>query len=221
MGTMAARLFAGLFLILPAFTQQLVVDRGPGGTPPDAQPVERSAGYFGDAFRIGAAGETWMIDSIRLWALPPDTVACPKELGDAIAKLTLMGALDNPPVPGQPVCDCHALVPIAAATLAGGSSRSLNSSAALTLEKGVWRIDFRDMRWSVPGDTDVLFSLRATSRKEGACRAAAEWKLAAGPASAEYRLHLLDKAGVPEGLAGPQTNPRAIHIQVWAHRTRP
>jgi hypothetical protein len=218
---MLARLLRGLFVVAPLFAQVLVVNQPLAPGAPMAVPVEHSGGFSADAFRIGAAGETWMIDAVRLWALPGDGAACPKELGDRIGKLTLLGALDNPPVPGQPVCDCHALVAIATASIAPGASRSSNPSAAIALEKGVWRIDFRDVRWSVPGDTDVLFSLRASARRDDACRAAAEWKLAAASAQDGYRLHLLDKAGVPEGLAEAGHPPRRIAIQVWARRTSP
>src|SRR5215475_11919078 len=132
---MRVPLALGLLLTASLRAQTLVVDRAPGEGTPSPQPVERNSGYFGDAFRIGAAGETWMIDSIRLWAMPVPS-ACPKELGDAVAKLTLWGALDNPPVPGQPVCDCHALIAIATAPLAAGGNKSLNSSVGLTLERG-------------------------------------------------------------------------------------
>jgi hypothetical protein len=219
---MSNRLIAALLLASPVASQVLVVDRGIGGGAPAAQAVERGKGFYGDAFRIGAAGEVWMIDTVRLWAVPGERAGtCPRELGDRIAKLTLLGALDNPPVPGQPVCDCHALVAISTAALATGGSRSLNSDVRLSLDKGAWRLDFQQVRWSVPGDMDVLFSVRATARKQDACRADEEWKLAAGPAAGGYRLHLLDKAGVPEGLADSQQPARAIHIQVWAHRTHP
>jgi hypothetical protein len=218
---MLERLIAGLCLAAPLASQVLVVDRGAAPAVPISQIVERGQGFFGDAFRIGSAGETWMIDTIRLWAVPGSSARCPRELGDRIEKLTLLGALDNPPVPGQPACDCHALVAIAAAPLAAGGSRSLNSSVALSFEKDAWRIDFQEVRWSVPGGADVLFSLRASPRKVDGCRAAVGWKLSAAPAPAGYRLHLLDKAGVPVGLADEAQPPRAIRIQVRAHRTQP
>jgi hypothetical protein len=218
---MLRRLIPAILLVAPVSSQVLVVDRGIGGGARGTQTVERAKGFYGDAFRIGAAGEIWMIDTVRLWAVPGEGAACPREVGDRIAKVTLLGALDNPPVPGQPVCDCHALVAISSATLAAGGSRSLNPDVRLSLDKGMWRLDFQQVRWSVPGDMDVLFSVRATARKPGACRADTEWKLAAGPAADGYRLHLLDKAGVPEGLADIEQPPRAIHIQVWAHRTNP
>ena len=174
---------------LPA--QTLVVDRAPADRSPIPQPVDRgSKGSYADAFRIGATGEVWMIDAIRLWTLPHSQVQ----------KVSLFGALDNPPVPGVPTCDCHALVAIAPEGL-------------LTPENGLWRFDFRDVRWSVPGNLDVLFTLRSTPPQE-------DWSFAAFPAT-RYRLHLLNEKGVPVGLEPLRRQPVAIPIQVWAHRTSP
>jgi hypothetical protein len=169
--------------------QTLVVNRVPADRSPIPQPVERGAkGSYADAFRIGAAREVWMIDAIRVWALP----------NSHVQKVTLFGALDNPPVPGVPVCDCHALVPI-------------SSDGLLTPENGLWRFDFRNVRWSVPGNLDVLFTVRSTPAEP-------DWDLAAFP-SAKSRLHLLNEKGVPIGLEPLRRQPVSIPIQVWAHRT--
>jgi hypothetical protein len=206
-----------LALILLAGTlaaQTLVVDR-PLTPAPAAQRIERPDGKFvSDFFRIGRQGEVWMIEAIRVWAIPAKGAACGKELGDSIEKITLLGALDNPPVAGQPVCDCHALIPLAAIPFAGGSS------APAAPKGGAWQLDFRDVRWSVPGGSDVLFTLRATGRGSKACPAASRFSLAASPAASDYRLHLLDEKGVPIGPADAAPSPRAIDIQVWAKRTR-
>jgi hypothetical protein len=75
--------------------------------------VELQKGFLGDSFKLGNADENWMIDSVRVWALPDASPACSiGKPGDHIEKLTLYGALQNPPVPGQAECDCHALVPV-------------------------------------------------------------------------------------------------------------
>jgi hypothetical protein len=178
-------------------------------------------GGYADAFQVGAKGEVWMIDAVRVWAIPAASPACPRELGEQIEKITLFGALDNPPVPGQPVCDCHALVALVTVPLTPGSNASGSANAKLTPEKGAWRLDFHDVRWSVPGGMDVLFSVRATPRhKNGACSAAAGWSLGAAPAAADYRLHLLNDKGVPIGLEPAPKSPRAVDIQVWARRTQ-
>lgn len=205
---------------LPLAAQTLVVDRPLGDRPTVPQIIERGAqGAYADAFRIGAAGEVWMIDSIRLWAIPAP--ACPRQLGDQIEKIGLYGALDNPPVPGQPVCDCHALVALATVPLAPGSSASGNPKAQLTSEKGVWRLDFQDVRWSVPGGMDVLFSVRVTPRGTDGCHAAAGWSLAATPGAKDYRMHLLNEKGVPIGLEpAPPRRARTVDIQVRARRTQ-
>ncbi|HUB31418.1 MAG TPA: hypothetical protein VMA31_00270 [Bryobacteraceae bacterium] len=180
-------LLAASLSFLPA--QTLVVNRVPADRSPIPQPVSRgSKGSYADAFRIGASGEVWMIDAIRVWAFP----------NPQVHKVTLFGALDNPPVPGVPVCDCHALVPI-------------SSEAVLTPENGLWRFEFRNVRWSVPGDLDVLFTLRSTPAEPG-------WNLSAFPAP-KSRLHLLNEKGVPIGLEPLRLQPVSIPIQVWAHRT--
>src|SRR5438128_1251600 len=94
-----------LAAVLPLGAQTLVVDRGLAGKPV-AQRIERPGkGLFSDFFRVGATGEVWTIDSLRVWAIPAVGAACGQELGDSIEKITLLGALDNPPIPGQPVCD--------------------------------------------------------------------------------------------------------------------
>jgi len=183
--------------------------------------MERGAkGAYADAFQIGAKGEVWMIDAVRVWAIPAASPACPRELGDQVEKLTLFGALDNPPVPGVPVCDCHALVALATVPLSPGNSVSGNAKVRLTPEKGAWRLDFQDVRWSVPGGSDVLFSVRATARRRDACPAVAGWSLASTPAAATYRLHLLNEKGVPIGPEPAPKHPRTVNIQVWARRTQ-
>ena len=213
--------FACALLALPLAAQSLVVDRPLGDRPPVPQIVERGAkGAFADAFQIGAKGEVWMIDAVRVWAMPAASPACSRELGDQLAKITLFGALDNPPVPGQPVCDCHALVALADVPLTPGGSSSGNAKVQLTPEKGAWRLDFHDVRWSVPGGMDVLFSVRATARRQDACPAVAGWSLAAAPGAATYRLHLLNEKGVPIGLEPAPKHPRTVDIQVWARKTQ-
>jgi hypothetical protein len=208
-------------LALPLAAQTLVVDRPLGDRPAVPQVMERGAkGGYADAFQIGAKGEVWMIDAVRIWALPAASPACSRELGDQIEKVTLFGALDNPPVPGQPVCDCHALVALATVPLAPGRSASGDPNVQLTPEKGTWRMDFHDVRWSVPGGMDVLFSVRATARRQDACPAVAGWALAAAPGAAGYRLHLLNEKGVPIGVEPAPKRSRTVDIQVWARRTQ-
>ena len=217
MAVVRRALFCCLFA-LPLVAQILVVDRPLDDRPAVRQAMERGVkGAYAGSFRIGAQGEVWMIDSVRVWALPAPT--CPRELGDRIERITLYGALDNPPVPGQPVCDCHALVALLAAPLAPRGSASQNPQVQLTPENGAWRLDFHDVRWSVPGGMEVLFSVRVTPRAPDGCQAAAGWALAAAAGNAPG-LHLLNQKGVPIGLAPAEVRAHAVDIQVWARRTQ-
>jgi hypothetical protein len=181
--------------------------------------VEQEKGFLGDSFKLGNAGENWMIDSIRVWALPDAKPACSTgKPGDHIEKLTLYGALYNPPVPGQAECDCHALVPVVKAPMEKGGSRFANRTVTLTVEGGQWRIEFGDVRWSVPGGMDVLFAVRATERPGQSCAAGKNWTLAAKPADEGYRLRFFDSALVPAGFAETMSPARQISVQVKAHK---
>jgi hypothetical protein len=190
----------------------------PSGQTPVSLSIERDAkGFLGDSFRVGAAGETWIVDSIRVWAVPSSLPGCPARAGDRLATITLLGALDNPPVPGQPTCDCHALVTIASAPLIAGSSTSANSNVKLAVGDHLWQIDFQNLHWSLPGGTDVLFAVRSTDRNRAACPAAAHWSLSAST-EAGHRLKAFDSAANPLGLADPADPPLVINVRVWAHR---
>lgn len=208
---------AALFAIAAAQAQPPApaIDRAVA-EPLSAVRIERgSEGSFADSFQLGRSGDVWMIDAIRVWAIPASGASCGTELGDSIEKITLLGAMDNPPVPGQPVCDCHALVALATAPLRKGSSATTNPNVAVTRKGGIWQLDFKNVRWSVPGGGDILFTARVTPRAGSVCHAATDWSLAGAPASG-HRLHLLNEKGVPVGLAEPAAKPLQIGVQVWA-----
>src|SRR5689334_11046504 len=99
------------FLIhgLPMEGQMLLVDRGIPQTAADKDRSIRvawtkSSGFVGDRFKLGLAGEIWIMDAIRIWAIPEKSSA---HLGDLYEKVTLFGGIENAPRdPGQPDCDC-------------------------------------------------------------------------------------------------------------------
>ncbi|HEV2447992.1 MAG TPA: hypothetical protein VGS58_18810 [Candidatus Sulfopaludibacter sp.] len=197
-------------------------DRGIRGADYTPQPIERpSGGFLGDAFRLGSTGETWMIESIRLWAVPPAAASCPRAAGDQIEKIVLLGGMDNPPAPGQLVCDCHALVPIAAAALLPGRNAPVNPDVRLTVHDRLWQIDFQNVRWSIPGGVDALFSARVANRSKSRCDAAGAWSLASSPAASGFRLRKFDARSVPDGFAEAAPQPVWIDVQIWAHRVTP
>ena len=212
-------LFA-LTLASSLHAQEPVVDRGLSTGKPVWQRIELAGqGFLGDSFPLGTAGEIWMIDAIRLWAAPTRAAAsCSRNLGDALEKITLLGALENKPIPGQPECDCHALVAVATAALQKTISASANRDVEITSSNGLWQIDFRNVRWSLPGGQEVLFSLRATDRPKAACPVADAWSLAAVPANAGDRLRKFNAKGVPDGFAEGAPQPVRISVQVWAHK---
>ena len=198
--------------------QTLVVDRRrPPNQTPVARQVERDGkGFVGDSFKVGNTGEIWILDTIRVWALPSPSRECPKQPGDQLEKITLLGALDNPPVPGQPICACHALITIGSGSFAPGSATPASPAVKFAEDGGLWRIDFENLRWSLPGGLDVLFAVRASGRPDTACAAGRTWALSSSAAAGEYRLFTFDKDALEDGFL-ESTN--WINVQVWAHRS--
>lgn len=189
------------------------------GAPPSGTRIElKTGGFLGDSFRLGSAGETWAIDSIRVWAIPQSGGRCPLAAGDRIEKIVLLGGMDNPPQPGQFACRCHALVPIATAPLVAGGDATSNPNVKLTVEATRWEVDFDRVGWSIPGGADALFSVRAVNRSSSSCDAAGSWTLATAPADKGYRLQKFDKDAIPEGSADASAEPVWINVEVRAHR---
>src|SRR4051812_44057318 len=76
--------------------------------------------FIGDDFPLGGAGETWIIERIRAWALVT-TGGASQKIGDVLESITLFGTLAREPIRDQQArdaeCECHAPVPIATAPL--------------------------------------------------------------------------------------------------------
>ena len=206
--------------------QEAVIDRAVSpNAAPTPVPIERGEkGFVGDWFRIGVKDETWIIDSIRVWALAPAAPACPANPGDAFESVVLLGALDNPPVPGQPTCDCHALLTISTAPLVPGTSKTSNPNVKITPGEHLWQIDFQNLHWSLPGAMDVLFAVRAKDRpgKDGhapACSAEAHWSLAAS-VEPGHLLKAFDNSAKPLGFAESSDPAVILNVRVAGHRAK-
>src|SRR6185312_4424514 len=111
-GSSSTRSFSGLLFAswlisgglagAPLSTQFLAVYRGiPGTTGRVRLGWAKSAGFVGDHCSLGTAGEVWIVDSLRVWAMPETD----GQLGDLFSKLALFGGIESPEPPeGQPEC---------------------------------------------------------------------------------------------------------------------
>ncbi len=76
----------------------LLVDRAPQAP---AAALKVPAGFVGDHLTLGATGEVWVIDAIRVWAGP----------GPRRSKVTLLGGIEAPPAkPGEPECELRVVL---------------------------------------------------------------------------------------------------------------
>src|SRR5262249_45850628 len=127
-----------------------------------------------DDFRVGKKGESWMIDRLRVWAIAnagPNAI-----LGDLYSKMTLFGGLVDTANTNQPRspedCDCHGLIrPIKAVDLDRQKISPNNPDLKISqvgngglAGKTLLQIDFENLRWSVPGGSDVQFGIQAAGR---------------------------------------------------------
>jgi len=237
-------IFTACLCALPALAADpvLVVDRGlPVSNLNDASGASRSNvrwgwhdhGFLGDDFTVGAAGEHWVIDSIRTWAVPGGAGATYSHLGDYFQDVRLhIGRSD--------------VTPVASAQLTAGSDESGNPNVRIadTSANGtlmyddfgtslhIWQIDFTNLNLPVEGGVKIRFGVWGNGRPvpgntEGktfmwynhASNAALSGSRQDG---ADGIMLLFDAAGRNEGthnaLGNGWDKTADINIQVFAHR---
>ena len=216
------KLFVFLFACIASVSdlpaQMLIVDRGPasGSSQPLGLTKETNA-FLADDFVAGVAKEDWVIDHIRLWAVPDPKASSAQGLGDLFKKISLFGGIapDLPPA-GQAAaaeCDCHNLPALKTATVEPGSNSTDSHDVVISANKQegseLWQIDFNDMKWSVPGGTSIQFGILAEPYS------GSTWYNLGSPAS-ESHLRVFSSAGkLQNPLHGDP--PASMNIQVWGH----
>ncbi len=123
--------------LLPLYGRFLLLDRGLKNEAHAA--VSTRTGFLSDTFKIGAPGEVWVIDKIRVWG---------KSGTNGSVNVALFGGLETAePTPGAIECDCHNLL-------------SINREPqVLRLKSSVWQLDFDHLNWSVPGGAAIQFGV--------------------------------------------------------------
>jgi hypothetical protein len=237
--------FVSILLALPlrAAEPVLVVDRGlPQANLNNASGTARSNvrwgwhdhGFLGDDFTIGASGERWVIDSIRVWTVPGTATAKAAHLGEFYQDVRLyLGSASKD------------LTPVATAQLSAESYEVSNPDVRITeaTQAGalmyddfgtalrIWQVEFTNLNLNVQGGAKQRFGVwgngRATPGSEGktymwynhASNAALSGSRQDG---ADGEMLLFDAAGRAESsfkAEGNGWNKSAdINVQVFAHR---
>jgi hypothetical protein len=223
----------------------LVVDRGlPASNLNNVSGTSRSnvrwgsndEAFVGDSFTVGSAGEKWVIDSIRAWAVPGQGRQDPDHLGDFFQDVRLYLGANGSDV-----------TPVASALLSAGSDQTSNphvqiseatrSGAQLYDDFGtalrVWQVDFKDLAVPVEGGSSYSFGVWGQGRAvPGKSDKTFEWFSHAANASlsgvrqdgSDGLLLLFDGSGKGQGTFNGQGNGwdkgSDINIQVFAHRVQ-
>jgi hypothetical protein len=128
-------------------------------------------GFLGDDFTVGASGESWVIDTIRVWTVPGANKKDPEYLGDYYQDVRLyFGDTES------------GLTPILSGQLKPGSSEASNANILIAnasqsgrdyedfgTNMRVWQIDFTQLNLAVQGGEKYRFGAwglgRAKPRK--------------------------------------------------------
>ncbi len=176
-------------------------------------------GFLADDFQVGVAGEDWVIDHIRLWAVPDPKLITAHAPGELFAKITLFGGIaPEPPTPNEVHCDCHNLPALRTAFFERGGASFNTPHDSLTLARqadgaDIWQIDFEDLKWSVPGAKAIQFGVIAEPRSAGKVPSL-YWVASAAEGGQHLRVFTSDgKFQKPFG----DKDVSRINIQVWGH----
>ena len=189
-------------------------------------------GFIGDDFTIGAAGEHWVIDSIRTWAVPGSNAA---RLSDSYQDVRLYLSTSS----GD-------LTPVATVQLAEGSdevsnpnirvSEATRDGALLYDDFGtslrIWQIDFTNLNVAVRGGSKTRFGVWGMGRpvpgQDG--KTTYMWFNHGSNAAlsgtrqdgADGMMLIFDGAGRADGTLRAEDKdwdkPSDINVQVFAHR---
>ena len=207
---------ASFALVLDLSAQMLIVDRSPASGSNQLLGLSKETNSFlADDFVVGVAKEDWVIDHIRLWAVPDPTATSSRALGDFFKKLSLFGGIAPDPLApnAAPECDCHNLPALKTAAIERGSNSTDSPDVMISSMKqdgsDLWQIDFKDMKWSVPGGTGIQFGILADPSS------GSTWYTLGTPGDSQH-LRVFSSAGKLQN-ALPADSPAAMNIQVWGH----
>jgi len=189
-------------------------------------------GFLGDDFTVGAAGERWVIDSVRTWAVPGSPGANLPNFGDFYQDVRLHIGKDN-------------LTPVASAQLSAGSDETSNADVHVSdasrngnllyddfgTPLRVWEVRFDHLNLPVDGGERYRFGVWGIGRPvPGVEGKTFTWYNHASNAplsgrrqdGADGHMLLFDAAGRAEGSFRGESNgwdkASDINVQVFAHR---
>jgi len=214
-----AFLLAGVASVANLSAQMLIVDRGPTSTSNQSLGLTaKTDAFLADDFVIGVAKEDWVIEHIRLWAVPDPKANGAQGAGDLFKKISFFGGI-APDIlvagPNAPVeCDCHNLPALKTAAIEPGGNSTDSPDVAISSNKqegsDLWQVDFKEMKWSVPGGTSIQFGILAEPF------AGFTWYNLGSPTDSSH-LRVFSNVGKVQGPYQGDAAGSTMNIQVWGH----
>jgi hypothetical protein len=236
-------LCSALALALPVFAAgpALVVDRGlpqanlnnSTGYRSNVRWSSFDSGFLGDDFALGAAGENWVIDSIRVWTVPGVNGKDPENLGDVYQDVRLyFGGTEG------------GLTPVSSGLFQMGSSQPSNPNIKISdataatgrsyedfgTDMRVWQVDFTELNLAVQGGAKYRFGAFGLGRASDIAGKTNAWFNVATNAElagakqdgADGQMLLFNSGGkfknAFDGKGAGWDKSTDINVQVFAHR---
>jgi hypothetical protein len=116
------------------------------------------------------------------------------------------------------------LLPLQRGNLQPGADAADNVRIRITpATPGTWRVEFNDLKWSVPGGIPIQFGVLATGRPAGVSGQRYTWLNHAAKDRGAHDLRLFDDNGSLLGRFAPNGQPLSpsvgMNVQVWGHKT--
>ncbi|MSV29191.1 MAG: hypothetical protein EXQ52_10695 [Bryobacterales bacterium] len=184
-------------------------------------------GFTGDDFRFGAPGERWVIDRIRTWAVPGNSVGDPASLGDYFAEVKLYFGRGEESL--KPIFQGK----LDAETKALRVTEATREGAPLYDDFGkffrIWQLDFNNLDLAVEGGALYRFGVQGAGRLAPGGKQTYPWFNhgsnadlgEAGRDAADGRLLMFDAAGEHAETLDPSVRfwnkASDLNVQVFAH----
>jgi hypothetical protein len=197
--------------------QMQIAERAASPAPQYLSLPAGTQGFLADDFQVGAVEEDWVIDHIRLWIARDTKATSPRAAGELFTRITLFGGIaPDLPTAGEVTCDCHNLPKLRTLTFAGGAALDTEGSTFTVTRQAdgtdLWQLDFKDLKWSVPGARPIQFGLLAASRSG---QDTPLYYLGSAPGSGQHLRIFSDDGRIQGPLA--QSDPGRVDVQVWGH----
>ena len=130
----------------------------------------QNQGFFGDDFTIGSVGETYTIDTLRVWVVPGLSIGDPNSLNDFFNSVSLLvggsagSNLTSLASTTNFVSDPN--ISFTKVTYPDGTNATTYDNFGTLVN--LWQVDFSNLNWTIDGGVEYSFGVKGIGKQIGA-----------------------------------------------------